>query len=126
MDAARLIAITRFAIGAARDGHAVVAEAWQAHSLVHAVIGHLDGSPLPGAVGSMRASRLTSIQGAGRVLDDLLAIMGEAGDALVAIVRSDDDIGLYLSCVEAADAIDEAATDVRLLADRCVPGPEPP
>lgn len=126
MDAARLIAITRFAIGAARDGHAVVAEAWQAHALVQAVIGHLDGSPLSGAAGPVRAARLTSIRGQGRVLDDLLTIVGEAGAALVAIVRSDDEVGLYLSCVEAADAIDDAAAEVRMLADRRVPGPEPP
>ena len=126
MDATRLIAITRFAIGTARDGYAVVAEAWQTHALVQAVIGHLHGSPLPSAAGSVRASQLTSIRRPRRVLDDLLAIVGEAGAALVAIARSDDEIGLYLSCVEAADAIDEAAAEVRSLADRCVPGPEPP
>lgn len=127
MDAARLIAITRFAIGTARDGHSVVAEAWQAHALVQAVVGYLDGSPLPGArAGPVRAAWLTSVRRPSRALDDLLAIVGEAGAALVAIVRSDDEVGLYLSCVEAADAIDEAAANVRLLAVRSAPGPEPP
>jgi hypothetical protein len=127
MDAARLIAITRFAIAAAREERAVVAEAWEAHALVEAVVGRLAMNPLPGVrAGSVRAVRLTSVRRPDGALRDLLAISGEAGVTLVALARSTEELALYWSCIEAADAIAEAADQVRALLELCSPGPGPP
>lgn len=127
MDATRLIAATRHALAHAVDAQTIVAEAWQAQALVAAVGERLaTNGDHPSRVGSVRAARLTVVRDPGLALRELLEISTEARAALVAIARSTEEVPLYWQCVEAADAVGDAADQVRPLLTRYETPPEPP
>ncbi|GEB52370.1 MULTISPECIES: DUF6099 family protein [Streptomyces] len=136
MDAVRLITATRQALAACADVPDIVAEAWQAQALAEAVGSHLavNGPPAVRAEalglsevggratgarhhpaarsGGLRAARLCSVKDPRRTLDELGALLAEAGVALVGVAVSAEDETLYWQCMEAIDAADESGDRV--------------
>ncbi|MFI0863916.1 DUF6099 family protein [Streptomyces smyrnaeus] len=131
MDAVRLIAATRQALALSADVSDILAEAWQAQALAAAVGSHLATSGPPAArsealglsevggrangsrnqalrASAVRAARLSVIEDPRRTLDDLGALLGEAGVALVGVAVTAEDETLYWQCMEAIDAADES------------------
>ncbi|MFE3492148.1 DUF6099 family protein [Streptomyces sp. NPDC059175] len=142
MDAERLIAVARRALaecGAALD---VVAEAWQVQVLAQAVGGQLavcgpqelrsearglseTGGRVGGPVdarslhsGTLRAAQLTGVADPRKALTALVALLGEAGMALVGVACATDEEGLYWQCIEAIDAVDESSDRARAMLRR--------
>ncbi|CAL9589857.1 DUF6099 family protein [Streptomyces albus] len=136
MDAVRLIAATRQALALSADVADVVTEAWQAQALAVAVGSHLAVSGPPAVrsealglsevgtraggsrhhtaprAGGLRAAQLSAIDDPRRTLDDLGALLGEAGVALVGVAVTAEDETLYWQCMEAIDAADESGDRV--------------
>jgi hypothetical protein len=65
--------------------------------------------------GRVRAASLTGIRDPARGLRDLLAILTEAGTALVTVVCAMDDEAGHWSCVESVDAVAESRDRARVL-----------
>ncbi|MGP3986832.1 DUF6099 family protein [Streptomyces sp. 3N207] len=131
MDAVRLIAATRQALALSADVSDILAETWQAQALAAAVGSHLAVSGPPAVrsealglsevggranttrnsalrAGAVRAAQLSEIEDPRRTLDDLGALLGEAGVALVGVAVTAEDETLYWQCMEAIDAADES------------------
>ncbi|OEU99879.1 hypothetical protein AN217_21035 [Streptomyces qinglanensis] len=131
MDAGRLIAATRQALALSADVSDTLAEAWQAQALAAAVGSHLAVSGPPAVrsealglsevggrangsrnqamrAGAVRAAQLSEIDEPRRTLDDLGALLGEAGVALVGVAVTAEEETLYWQCMEAIDAADES------------------
>jgi hypothetical protein len=136
MDAVRLIAATRRALALSVAVPDILAAARQAQALAEAVGSHLavsgpavvraEALGLSEAGGQacgsrhhpalcargVRVAQLSKIEDPRRALDDLGALLGEIGVALVGIAVTAEDETLYWQCMEAIDAVDETGERV--------------
>ncbi|TJZ49671.1 hypothetical protein FCH28_25710 [Streptomyces piniterrae] len=132
MDAVRIIAANRRGLAQADTAYAVVVEAWQAQALAEAIGGHLaifgpyevrararglgeaggrsSGGllcPAP-AAGGLRAAQLSEVRDVKAALTGLCQLLQEVCEALVSVVSTAEEEGMYWTCVEAIDMADEA------------------
>lgn len=136
MDAVRIIAASRRGLAQADTVHDVVVEAWQAQALAEAVGSHLaifgpyevrsrarglgdaggrfSGGLLCSATtnGGLRATQLTEIRDVKAALIGLCQLLREVCEALVGVVISAEEEGMYWTCVEAMDTADESRDHV--------------
>ncbi|MFJ9617692.1 DUF6099 family protein [Streptomyces noursei] len=132
MDAVRIIAASRRSLAQANTVHDVLVEAWQAQALAEAIGSHLaifgpyevrsrarglgdaSGQFSGGLLCStattdgLRAVQLTEIRDVKAVLVGLCQLLREVCEALVAVVISAEEEGMYWTCVEAMDTADES------------------
>ncbi|MFI7100915.1 DUF6099 family protein [Streptomyces sp. NPDC050161] len=136
MDAMRIIAASRRGLAEASTVHEVIVEAWQAQALAEAVGSHLaifgpyevrsrarglgdaggrsSGGLLRPAprTGGLRAAQLTEVRDVRGALTGLRGLLREVCEALVNVVCSADEEGMYWTCVEAMDTADESSDRV--------------
>jgi Family of unknown function (DUF6099) len=138
MDAVRIAEAGRDALAVSGTTAEVVAEAWQAQVLAHA-LGDRLAAELPGgartaacelaeagergrgpadhpalrAAGGVRAAALTGPVDARAALSVLGTLLEEIGAALVVVATVADDAWVYWQCMEAIDAADESRDRVR-------------
>jgi hypothetical protein len=136
MDAVRIIAANRRGLAQASTVQDVVVEAWQAQALAEAIGSHLAisgpyevrsrarrlgdaGGRFSGgllcqapATGGLRAAQLSDVQDAKAALTGLCRLLREVCEALVNVVCSTDEDGMYWTCVEAMDTADESRDHV--------------
>ncbi|MCX4634787.1 hypothetical protein HEP86_30585 [Streptomyces sp. RPA4-5] len=133
MDAVRIIAASRRGLAEANTVQGVIVEAWQAQALAEAVGSHLaifgpyevrsrarglgdaggrfsGGLLCPASVtgGGLRAAQLSEVRDAKAALTGLCLLLREVCEALVAVVLLADEDGMYWTCVEAMDTVDES------------------
>ncbi|KIZ14914.1 DUF6099 family protein [Streptomyces natalensis] len=136
MDAVRIIAASRRGLAQASTVQDVVVEAWQAQALAEAIGSHLAivgpyevrsrarglgdaGGRFSGGllfqaptVGGLRAAQLTEVRDVKTALTGLARLLQEVCEALVGVVCSADEEGMYWTCVEAMDTADESRDHV--------------
>ncbi|MEU7178388.1 DUF6099 family protein [Streptomyces celluloflavus] len=132
MDAVRIIAASRRGLAQASTVQDVIVEAWQAQALAEAIGSHLaifgpyevrsrarglgdaggrfSGGLLcpPLRAGGLRAAQLSEVRDAKAALTSLRQLLREVCEALVSVVCSADEEGMYWTCVEAMDTADES------------------
>ncbi|ANZ15745.1 DUF6099 family protein [Streptomyces noursei] len=132
MDAVRIIAASRRSLAQTNTVHDVLVEAWQAQALAEAIGSHLaifgpyevrsrarglgdasgrfSGGLLcsTATTDGLRAAQLTEIRDVKAVLVGLCQLLREVCEALVAVVISAEEEGMYWTCVEAMDTADES------------------
>ncbi|MFF8312008.1 DUF6099 family protein [Streptomyces lydicus] len=132
MDAVRIIAVSRRGLTEATTVQDVLVEAWQAQALAEAIGSHLaifgpyevrsrarglgdaggrfsGGLLCPGsATVGLRAAQLTEVRDVRAALTNLSLLLRDVCEALVAVVLLADEEGMYWTCVEAMDTVDEA------------------
>lgn len=132
MDAVRIIAAGRRGLAEATTVQDVIVEAWQAQALAEAIGSHLAifgpyevraraqglgdaGGRFSGgllcpasATGGLRAAQLTEVRDVRAALTSLCRLLREVCEALVGVVLLADEEGLYWTCVEAMDTLDES------------------
>ncbi|MFG2890766.1 DUF6099 family protein [Streptomyces sp. NPDC048248] len=132
MDAVRIIAASRRGLAQANTVQDVIVEAWQAQALAEAIGSHLAifgpyevrsrarglgdaGGRFSGgllcpasATGGLRAAQLSEVRDVKAALTGLCRLLREVCEALVAVVCSADEEGMYWTCVEAMDTADES------------------
>ncbi|GAU66928.1 hypothetical protein SSP35_04_00060 [Streptomyces sp. NBRC 110611] len=132
MDAVRIITASRRGLAGAATVEDVIVEAWQAQALAEAIGSHLaifgpyevrsrarglgdaggrfsGGLLCPAAVtGGLRAAQLTEVRDVRAALTDLRRLLREVCEALVGVVLLVDEEGMYWTCVEAMDTVDES------------------
>ncbi|MFJ6750209.1 MULTISPECIES: DUF6099 family protein [unclassified Streptomyces] len=136
MDAVRIIAANRRGLAQASTVQDVIVEAWQAQALAEAIGSHLAifgpyevrsrarrlgdaGGRFSGGLlcqapttGGLRAAQLSDVQDAKGALTALCRLLREVCEALVNVVCSTDEDGMYWTCVEAMDTADESRDHV--------------
>ncbi|MGW1375793.1 DUF6099 family protein [Streptomyces sp. NPDC002446] len=132
MDAVRIIAAARRGLAEATTVQDVIVEAWQAQALAEAIGSHLaifgpyevrsraqglgdaggrfSGGPLrsASATGGLRAVQLTEVRDVRAALTSLSRLLREVCETLVGVVLLADEEGMYWTCVEAMDTVDES------------------
>ncbi|MFF4605111.1 DUF6099 family protein [Streptomyces sp. NPDC001339] len=132
MDAVRIITASRRSLADATTVEDVIVEAWQAQALAEAIGSHLaifgpyevrsrarglgdaggrfsGGLLCPAVVtGGLRAAQLTEVRDVRAALTDLRRLLREVCEALVGVVLLVDEEGMYWTCVEAMDTVDES------------------
>lgn len=132
MDAVRIIAASRRSLADATTVQDVIVEARQAQALAEAIGSHLAilgpyevrsrarglgdaGGRFSGgllcpasATGGLRAAQLTEVRDVRAALTGLCRLLREVCEALVAVVLLAEEEGMYWTCVEAMDTVDEA------------------
>ncbi|MFF3743857.1 DUF6099 family protein [Streptomyces kronopolitis] len=132
MDAVRIIETSRRGVAEANTVQGVIAEAWQAQALAEAIGSHLAifgpyevrsrarglgdaGGRFSGgllcsasATGGPRAGQLSEVRDVKEALTGLCRLLREVCEALVAVVLLADEDGMYWTCVEAMDTVDES------------------
>ncbi|MEV0371742.1 DUF6099 family protein [Streptomyces sp. NPDC050636] len=142
MDAVRIIAANRRGLAQASTAHDVVVEAWQAQALAEAIGSHLAifgpyevrsrarglgdaGGRFSGgllcsapATGGLRAAQLSEVRDVKAALTGLCQLLQEVCEALVSVVSTADEEGMYWTCVEAIDMADESGDRVAGILER--------
>ncbi|MEU5212677.1 DUF6099 family protein [Streptomyces sp. NPDC020742] len=132
MDAVRIIAASQRGLAEASTVQDVIVEAWQAHALAEAIGSHLAifgpyevrsrarvlgdaGGRFSGgllcpatATGGLRATQLTEVRDAREALTSLSRLLREVCEVLVGVVLLAGEEGMYWTCIEAMDTVDEA------------------
>ncbi|MFH8568061.1 DUF6099 family protein [Streptomyces sp. NPDC017993] len=132
MDAVRIIAASRRGLAQANTVQDVIVEAWQAQALAEAIGSHIAifgpyevrsrarglgdaGGRFSGgllcpvsATGGLRAAQLSEVRDVKAALTGLCLLLREVCEALVNVVCSADEEGMYWTCVEAMDTADES------------------
>ncbi|MFJ9419176.1 MULTISPECIES: DUF6099 family protein [unclassified Streptomyces] len=136
MDAVRIIAASRRGLARASTVQDVVVEAWQSQALAEAIGSHLAivgpyevrsraqglgdaGGQFSGgllcqapATDGLRAAQLSEVRDVKAALTGLCQLLQEVCEALVSVVCSADEEGMYWTCVEAMDTADESRDHV--------------
>lgn len=142
MDAVRIIAASRRSLADATTVQDVIVEAWQAQALAEAIGSHLAifgpyevrsrarglgdaGGRFSGgllcpasATGGLRAAQLTEVRDVRAALTSLCRLLREVCETLVGVVLLAEEEGMYWTCVEAMDTVDESRDRVAGILER--------